>query len=64
MFFPKRKKGLVDSAKALEDADQNLKRVKSREKEVHEVAESLRIIRQRNHFAEQLQEILGGSTAR
>jgi len=61
MIFRKRKRGLVESEEALRDANINLRRVRSRDKEVREVAGALREIRERNHFAEQLQEILGGN---
>jgi len=61
MFFRRRSKGLAESEKALQDADQNLERVKARDEEVHEVAEALKTMRERNHFAEQLQLIFENS---
>ncbi len=64
MYFLRRKnKGLAESVRALEEATESLDRVKSREDEVHDIAESLKDIRERNHFAEQLGDIFfGGST--
>jgi hypothetical protein len=63
MLFRRRSKGLEESEKALREADQNLEEVKSRDEEVHEVAESLKVLRERNHFAEQLQLIFENSGA-
>jgi len=58
MFFRKREgKGLAESEKALREADKTLKDIRSRDEEVHEVAESLRVMREKNHFAERLGEI-------
>lgn len=64
MYFRKRKKAdkaFVDAEAAVQEATKNLHEVKSRKEEVHEVSEALRTIRERNHFAEQLEEILGGN---
>jgi len=61
MYFPRRKnKGLADSENAVREAQANLEAVKSREEEVHEIAESLRVMRERNHFAEKLGDIFFG----
>lgn len=48
-----------DSKKALADAEERLREVKARDPEVREVAEALRGWRERNHFAERLEEIMG-----
>ena len=50
--------------KALDEAQQVHQRVKARDGEVHEVAESLKKVRQRNHFAERIQEIMEGGPKR
>lgn len=47
-----------EADEALKDAQANLKRVKRRGGEVTRLAESLREIRERNHFAEQMEEII------
>jgi len=52
----------VDKAQAaLDDANANLKRTQERSPEVHEVSKALRIMRERNHFAEQLRVIMEGN---
>lgn len=56
----KRKNGTVKSQQAVLDAQQSLRQVKAREPEVRAVSRTLKDIRERNHFAEQLQAILGG----
>jgi hypothetical protein len=56
---PKRN-GYVKSRQAVLDAAGALKQVQSRNPEVHAVSKTLKDIRERNHFAEQLQIILGG----
>jgi hypothetical protein len=48
----------TDSELALKNAQKNLREVKQRGKEVTEIAEALREIRERNHFAEQLELII------
>lgn len=58
-IFPKRdKKKLKDSQQAILDATKSLREVRSRDDEVHQVSGALRNIRERNHFAEQLQVIM------
>lgn len=48
-----------DEAKtALADAKHNLRKVQARSSEVSRVAKALKEIRERNHFAEQLEEII------
>ena len=49
-----------EAEKALADADQNLKRIKERTAEVKEISKTSRIMRERNHFREQLEHIMGG----
>lgn len=45
----------VDEAtEALKDATNTVKKVKDRDKEVQEVVNALRVLREQNHFAEQL----------
>lgn len=48
------------SEKALVDATQNLRNVQARTPEVREVAQALRGFRERNHFAEQLHDMMTG----
>lgn len=48
-----------ESAKALKDAQNSLRRVNARTEEVRAVAQALKRTRERNHFAEQLQDLLG-----
>ena len=50
-----------DSRLALKEAKAVLYQTKARSTEVTEVASSLRWIRERNHFGEQLERIMGGS---
>lgn len=59
MWFRRRRESKSGEAtKALEDAKKNLREVKERGTEVTEVAEALKEIRQRNHFAEALEDLL------
>lgn len=55
-----KKTGYVKSQQAVRDAARSLERVKARNPEVHEVSKTLKDIRERNHFAEQLQVIMEG----
>lgn len=50
----------LDSSLALLDANKSLKKVKARTKEVTEVSDEIRLLRERNHFAEQLRSIMRG----
>lgn len=52
----------TESVQALEDAQENLRRAKARNREAREVARNLRIIRERNHFAETLLVIMEGGS--
>jgi hypothetical protein len=45
---------------ALADAQENLRVIRKRGEEVTAVSEALRDIRERNHFAEHMEEILFG----
>ena len=59
MWFPWRsRKSGEDSEKALKQAEENLFQVQKRGEEVRAISEALREIRERNHFAEQLEEII------
>jgi hypothetical protein len=52
------------SQEALDDAESNLSEIKKRSFEVRQISNALKDIRERNHFAEQFEEILlrnGGS---
>jgi len=48
----------VEAEEALVEAQKNLDEVKRRGPEVTEVAQALRKMRERNHFAEQLEELI------
>lgn len=61
----RRSKATEEATKALKDAEKNLHEVKQRGCEVQQVANALKEIRERNHFAEQLEGIIlrhGGTT--
>lgn len=45
---------------AIADATKNLRRTKEKNPEVYEVAKALRILRDKNHFTEHLEVIMGG----
>lgn len=47
-----------EAKKALADAKHNLRKVQARSSEVSRVANALKEIRERNHFAEQLEAII------
>jgi hypothetical protein len=57
--FSRHKNG-SESRQALLDATKSLREVKDRDTEVHEVSTTLKAIRERNHFAEQLRTIMQG----
>lgn len=46
---------------ALKDAVMNLRKVQARHSEVQEVSTALREMRERNHFAESLMTLMGGT---
>lgn len=54
------KQKLKQSQQAILDATQSLREVTERNDEIHQISGALRSIRERNHFAEQLQVILKG----
>lgn len=58
MLFRRRKKSTEDAQAALEDACKNLKQVEQRSDEVSRVSEAIKQVGERNHFAEQLEEIV------
>jgi predicted nuclease with TOPRIM domain len=58
VLFRRRNNDNIEKAdEALKEAEETLERVKSRAVEVRSVAQSLRRIRERNHFGEQLEEM-------
>lgn len=59
MLFRRRKPD-PESQQALTDATETLRRAKARNPEVREVAKQLRLMRERNHFAETFQTIIEG----
>jgi hypothetical protein len=62
-FFRRRKLKDIDempSVNALAESTEELLRIKARDPEVHRVAQELRSLRKANHFAEQLEAIMGG----
>lgn len=59
MWFRRRNKDRgVESEAALEDAQRNLCEVQKRGREVSSVANALKEIREKNHFAEALEAIM------
>lgn len=61
-FRRQRTKGVgnIAAQKAFDDASLNLRKVESRGPEIHELSNSLKLIRERNHFSEKLQLIITG----
>lgn len=55
-LFPRKK--FEEADRALADARRNVSKVKARDGEVQEVASALRNLREKNHFAEQLQALM------
>jgi hypothetical protein len=53
-----------DSEKAIQQAEKHLEEIKSRADEVTEVVRSMRVLRERNHFAERLQALIIGEEVR
>jgi len=58
MWFRRKGKEEEKSKDALKDAEQNLREIKRRTSQVVEVVEALRELREGNHFAEQLEELI------
>jgi hypothetical protein len=58
-FLRRRRSESSDEATAaVKDAQKHLNRVRKRDQEVSDLSDSLREVRQRNHFAEQMEEII------
>jgi hypothetical protein len=53
-----RSKNREDPDKAIENAQKHLSRIEERGEEVNHVSNSLKEIRQQNHFAEAMEEII------
>lgn len=51
-----------EATQALKEARENLKRTQARSPEVREVSRALRILREKNHFSEQLRTIMMGGS--
>lgn len=60
-FRRNRKEGASDSQNALNEATQQLEKIKSRDPEIREVSRTSRRIRVENHFAEKLRILLEGA---
>lgn len=58
MWFPWRSKTNGESEKALKEAEAAKRKANRRGGEVTEIAEALKEFRERNHFAEQLEQII------
>lgn len=58
MLFRRRKQATEDAQKALDQAREKLKEVRERGQEVSAISNALREMRERNHFAEQMEEII------
>ena len=58
--FRRRKRGLNESQQAVLNATKSLREVRERDSEVHAVSKTLKAIREKNHFAEQLRVIMEG----
>ena len=63
-FRRTRGRGGDESQKALDEAHQSLRRVKSRGQEVTNLSVNLRLIREHNHFIEELTLIITGQPRR
>jgi len=50
----------TEAKKALSDAQDSLARVQSRDSEVKHISRELRLLRERNHFTEQVADIFTG----
>lgn len=58
MWLFRRRDSSDEAKNALEDAKHNLRKVQARSSEVSRVANALKEIRERNHFAEHLEAII------
>lgn len=59
MWLFKREKD-QKSVEALKDSKRGLRKTELRTAEVEKISKALRVLRERNHFAEQLESIMGG----
>jgi hypothetical protein len=58
-FLRRRRSESSDEASAaVKDAQKHLNRVRKRDQEVSDLSDSLREVRHRNHFAEQMEQII------
>lgn len=57
-FRKRDKQEIKQSQQAILDATKSLREVTERDEEIHQISGALRSIRERNHFAEQLQVIM------
>jgi hypothetical protein len=60
MWFRREQSTGDESQKALKESTRSLKQTELRTVEVTAVSEALRTLRERNHFAEELESIMGG----
>jgi hypothetical protein len=60
-MWPRKRKKETESRVALATSIENLERTKDRATDVTEITEALKQLRERNHFAEQLQSIMRGT---
>lgn len=60
MRIRRRKARIAMANEAIADATKNLRKTKEKNPEVYEVARALRILRDKNHFTEHLEVIMGG----
>lgn len=58
MWFKRRSRVNPESEAALRESSKRLREARDRGKEVTDIADALRQIRERNHFAEQLEDII------
>lgn len=59
-FRRRNKKEIMESEQAILEAQKHIHQAQARNAEVHKISGSLRVIRERNHFAEQLRLIMEG----
>ena len=58
MWFKHRDESAEESEAALKEARKNLREVKKRGPEVTEISHAFKELREKNHFAEQLEELI------
>lgn len=59
-MWPRRKNVEDRSTLALQESKDSLEKTELRTAAVSEISDALRTLRERNHFAEQLESIMGG----